>query len=107
MGGVSDSEKLAYGLRSTGRFIKKRYWILLILAVAALLAVVGYYIFYHPQVCANFDCFKTSMESCKPASYVNEEPEATLRYTITGLSDGLCEVDIKLLQAKEGSLKID
>jgi hypothetical protein len=39
--------------------------------------------------------------------YTHEDREASWHYRILGKSDGLCEIEVTLLQAKEGQLGID
>lgn len=56
--------------------------------------------------CASFDCFQQNMVKCSPASYINEESEASWGYEILGKRGDKCEIEVTLLGAKEGSLDL-
>jgi len=47
------------------------------------------------------------MEKCSKARYVNDAPEASWRYTILGEKDGACNIEVKLIQAKQGELGLE
>ena len=74
-----------------------------------IFAILFIYLFIYSggKSCGSFECFQKSMRSCFKASYVNEEPEASWRYNILGNRKGECVVDVKLLQAKKGTLGIE
>lgn len=82
-----------------------RVMILLVLLMAVALAVALYYTF-GPHPCETYACFEDRMASCSRAIYVNEEPEASWEYTILRRIQGTCEIQITLLQAKEGDLQL-
>ena len=63
--------------------------------------------FFGTVECKNYECFKSSMEKCDKAIYVNDAPEASWKYTILGEEDGKCKVEVKLIQAKQGDLGLD
>lgn len=79
------------------------------LVSAVLVAIAAIYMsFFFTQECSNFECFKTSMEKCRNGyTYVNDDKQATWRYEILGSNFGLCDIEVKMLQAKEGELEID
>ncbi len=82
--------------------------VIIIVALLVVLAAVAVYFtfFYHLQ-CQSFECFQNAMQSCNHLNYINEEPEASWGYSITGQSSSLCNVDVTLLQVKKGELGID
>lgn len=47
------------------------------------------------------------MRSCSKATYVNSGEQAIWRYEILGKNSEGCEVEAKLIQAKEGELKLN
>src|SRR3989338_7409552 len=59
-----------------------------------------------PRACESYQCFQQQMASCSQATYVNEEPEASWNYEIKNKMNGGCEIDVMLLQAKEGDLQL-
>jgi hypothetical protein len=63
-------------------------------------------IVFHAPMCGDFVCFQESMMKCKPARFVNDENQATWLYEILGKEEGDCEVNVKLIQAKEGVLEL-
>lgn len=90
---------------------KKHKTIILIeiIIIAALAVSGGVYLtfFYHPE-CNSYACWQKYMTSCtKKASFINEEPEASWGYTISGLADDRCAITVKLLQVKQGELGMD
>jgi hypothetical protein len=95
-------EKLDFGSLRKGLF-DKIIVVLIILVVGGLIYLAGFY----TEKCEGFECFKETMEKCAPVYYVNEETEASWGYEIKGLSGSLCEVEVKLLLAKQGELGID
>lgn len=54
--------------------------------------------------CPNFECFQSHMAECSKATYINEEPEASWGYEIIGVSKDSCEIEVSLLNAKDGEL---
>jgi hypothetical protein len=77
------------------------------LVLSTLLAVsIALYYFTLPEPCEQFLCFQDHMSSCSPATFVNDEPEASWKYTILKRTTKACFVEVTLLQAKEGDLKL-
>lgn len=81
----------------------------IILGLLVLIAVVAslYFTFAKPINCDTYQCFQDNMASCTKATYINEEPEASWRYTITGSENSECNIEVILLQAKKGDLELD
>jgi hypothetical protein len=80
------------------------------LIVVLLLISVGtalYISFYTTPICNTFQCFQEHMTTCTKATYINEEPEASWQYTITGTGNSACQIDVTLLQAKKGPLELE
>lgn len=84
---------------------KERVIIGLVLLLALGVAVALYYTFA-PEPCETYACFQDHMAVCSRATYVNEEPEASWRYTIVRRTSETCEIRVVLLQAKEGDLQL-
>ena len=59
-----------------------------------------------PQ-CQNYECWQKYMSRCSKASFVNEEPEASWQYAVLGKSGNQCNIEVKLLMAKKGELRIN
>lgn len=92
-----------------GRFRKVKTVLLIVIASLVLIAGLGllYINFVHTEKCETFECFQKNMDVCSRAEYVNEEPDASWRYTITGFGLTSCNVNVELLQAKKGELGIE
>lgn len=78
--------------------------------VLALLIAVAFafalYSTFKPNPCETIACFQDHMALCTRASFINEEPEASWSYNVKRrVADG-CEIEVKLLQAKEGELNL-
>lgn len=78
-------------------------FIVLLIVVAS---AFGLYYTFRPYPCAGYECFQQHMATCSSAHYVNEEPEASWEYVITRRDKSGCEIKVKLLQAKQGDLKL-
>lgn len=77
------------------------------MVLVILVAFTAYITFFAQTNCKNYECFQNKMFSCDKASYVNEQTEATWLYIITGSYGDNCNIDVKLVQAKQGELGID
>lgn len=81
-----------------------------VIIVLVLLIVVSFsfalYFTWKPETCESYSCFQDHMVECSRATYVNEEPEASWRYTVLRRTRESCVIDVILLQAKEGDLKL-
>ncbi len=75
-----------------------------IAVLAVFIAAVALFQTYVPLKCTNFDCFQIRMQECKPATFINDEPEASWGYRIRGIYGDSCRIDVILLNAKEGEL---
>ncbi len=84
---------------------KENLNLLLILAVLIAFIAVLYFTL-SPVRCESFACFQDKMGSCSQATYINEEPEASFLYNIKRKYRDKCEIEVTLLQAKEGELKL-
>jgi hypothetical protein len=86
-----------------------RYMKLVILVVIAVVLIVlaVQATFFHAPRCQTFECYEEYMKQCGRAQYLNDGEEATWRYSILGVQDGACVVEVTLLQPKEGDLGID
>lgn len=89
-------------------FIAKYKW-QLVLGAVVIIAVIfaSYFTFVKPISCTTYACFQENMASCNKATYINEDPEASWRYTIIGKESGECKIEVILLQAKKGDLELD
>jgi len=78
--------------------------------IAGLIIVVGVialYTTFSPVECTDLGCFEAHMVKCKPATYINNaEEEASWEYNIIGTNDEKCDIEVKLLNAKEGGVDL-
>lgn len=87
----------------------KRKFIYAALIALLVFAIAGYiYVTYYYNIqCENYECWKGYMEKCSTATFIDEEPEASWRYTINGLENKECSITVELLQAKRGELGLE
>lgn len=69
-----------------------------------IFVMVALYYTFSPVKCSDFACFQAHEMKCKPASYINDQVEASWDYKITGKSEGKCNVEVELLIAKESNI---
>ena len=79
---------------------------LIIALILVILVIAGFYYAFLRKECGDYECFRQNMVECRPAKYVNEEREASWGYEVIGKKREQCEVEVKLLLAKEGELKL-
>jgi len=86
------------------RYLKLSLLLILVIAFASAALYSTYGI---PKECADLECFKEKMISCKKAIYINEDVAASWRYTIEKETNNKCVIEVELLQAKEGELGVE
>lgn len=69
--------------------------------VIAIIAISKTFV---PRNCEDFSCFGERMEKCSPTTFVNEDSDASWKYTIKGLRRNECVIEVDLLNAKNGDL---
>ena len=89
------------------RETKNKVFIGLVVVVVLALAITLYLNVLYVPKCQNYECWQKYMLRCSKASFINEEPEASWEYTVTGKSENLCAIKVKLLLAKKGELGIN
>lgn len=88
--------------------IKSRKFKILLGIFISLVIIAGIVMFYGVKTCEGYECFRENMNRCKSnVVYINEEPEASWRYTILGKENNECDIKVELVLAKEGSLGIN
>lgn len=71
-----------------------------------VIAVLALYYTFVPTACIDYSCFEAHMARCTPAVFVNEEQEATWRYSVLGTTQKTCETEVTLLNAKESDVNL-
>ncbi len=87
-----------------------RWYLLEILFGVVSLASLGFAIyatFYYAPQCESFECFRVAMEQCNRVTYLNDDVEATWKYSIIGVRDDSCAIEVTLLQPKQGELGLE
>lgn len=76
------------------------------LAVIILIVLVSaiYLTFFYSKKCNDLSCYFSYQADCSKASMINDQSSIVLQYNIRGMEDGKCQVDVKVLQVKEGSV---
>lgn len=75
--------------------------IIVLILIVIILAYLAFSLLYTKK-CRNTECFYSSLEKCKEASFIDEASDASWRYIIKGSKGDECQVEVKLLQAKKG-----
>jgi hypothetical protein len=88
--------------------MKKRLIVLGVLLVLILIGLVisGYYLYSNVNTCSSQECFYNSLSDCRKTSYISDTPETTIQYSILGISRGKCDVNVKMLQVKKGTVEL-
>ncbi len=73
-------------------------------SLVVLALALALFFTFQIEDCPNFECFQSHMAECSKATYINEEPEASWGYEIVGVSKDSCEIEVSLLNAKDGEL---
>ncbi|MBS3081657.1 hypothetical protein J4416_01800 [Candidatus Pacearchaeota archaeon] len=78
----------------------------LISILILVVAVLALYYTFVPVSCEDYSCFEAHMTKCRSAVFVNEEDEASWKYEVLGTSDKKCNIEVTLLNAKEGNIDL-
>lgn len=76
----------------------------IIIGVCVVVFLSAVYFTFRPTECADYTCFSEEMAKCSKANYINDGIEATWKYEVRGMVDETCEVEVTLLNMKEGEL---
>ena len=82
-----------------------KFAVIVLILIASCFAV--YYFGFRIRSCDSQKCFSDSLGLCNKAKWINDNDEATWLYTINGIKDKKCEVNVKLLQAKKGKTDME
>lgn len=86
---------------------KTKLFIALGILAAIILAAAIYTTFVPMATCQSPECFQRKMVDCSQVVYVNEDAEASWQYTINGVNNDECVVNVRLLMAKKGEIGIN
>lgn len=75
--------------------INKKFLVLLIIIA---LAVSVYFTFFFVGSCNNSTCFDKALAKCKKVKFTNMKEEATWLYTIKGVKEKKCLVEVKSMK---------
>ncbi len=84
--------------------LKTRVGISLVILIIALVIFSVYFLFFYAKPCEDNDCFVSAMTKCKRVSLVREDSQSSWLYTIKGSESDLCQVEVKLLKIKQGTI---
>ena len=69
-----------------------------------LFIIANLFIYFYKAKCNDVTCFTTALASCNRANWIKEDSKASWLYTIKGMKNDVCKVNVKLLQIKSGTL---
>lgn len=87
--------------------MKRGWWLIIIILAIIIIGVGAYFLFFYEKICTDNACFNSEMSSCKKATYTSESTEASWQYTIKGIKNNSCIINVELLQAKTGSVDVE
>jgi len=98
-----------YHKRGIINFFKKPRNILIttlviVVFVGILLSI--YFMFIYSFRCVEETCFAEKIVKCKKASYIDINPETVKEYKILGRENGGCEIEVQILQIRQGSVEL-
>jgi hypothetical protein len=73
-------------------------WFFLLVGIALILYIL-WFAFFSYKECTNWECFNDRLVGCSKTKFIGGS-KMILEYTIRGDSEGLCEVDVELLQGE-------
>lgn len=84
----------------------------LIIEAIVLIALVGiiitsYFMITSVNKCDDSACFSQALVSCDKVSFVADKTESIFYYQILGQKDNACQVNVRLLQIKQGTSELD
>lgn len=92
---------------------KKRHFNWKWFVVLVLLAIIVWgvwFVFFSYSQCDNWDCFNNKLVDCDRVKFIGESNKMIFEYTILGVSDDSCKVNVQLLQGElnnQDSLKLE
>ena len=89
-------------------FLKSKNIPFLIIIVLALIGIIwsGYFVFKYERVCEDENCFSTALVKCEKRMYIKDNPETITQYRIFKRTQDSCEVNVKMLRIKQGSVEL-
>jgi hypothetical protein len=89
-------------------FKKPIHWPLLSIIVISVigLAISFYFIVVYSSTCGDEDCFSSALVKCDKGIYLKETAETITEYKISGEKQGFCEIEVELIQIKQGSAEL-
>jgi len=81
----------------------KKVVIILSAVIVVVVILALYFTFSYTKSCKDASCFNSALTKCSKASYINEAEDASWFYSIKGKHSGECEIEVELLQLKQGT----
>jgi hypothetical protein len=94
----------------TERLIKMKKWVITVIAMVFFVAVISFFVylfFFDSKDCLDLTCYRERMGLCKKTFYIHDDEQAVWLYKIIGENKGQCQINVRLLSAKQGELGID
>lgn len=79
--------------------------LILFIGIIAILIGAIYFTFYFTYSCKDMACFKAHQRECSRTKFVNDADDISWRYKIVGETNKACEIYVKVLKIKQGSLE--
>jgi len=84
--------------------LKKRLNIILGIVILVILVVAIYFTFFFSYRCNDLACFQGHQEKCSKVKFVKQGEDIVWEYKIKGEKNNFCNVNVKALEIKQGTL---
>jgi hypothetical protein len=90
-----------------GYYKSKEILKFLIISLLFLIILISVYsVFFYTRVCKDKQCFSSALIKCSRVVWINDAEEATWIYTIKGVFEDSCEVEVELSIVKKGGAEM-
>ncbi len=75
-----------------------------IVAIGIIISI--YFLFIYSSMCGDELCFSKKLVKCDRAHYIESSAETVKQYNILGKKDNKCQVEVEILQIRQGSVEL-
>jgi len=82
----------------------KKAGLIILILIALVLIIALYFTFFFSYKCSDASCFISHQEKCTKTKFVNNAEDVKWLYYIKGKEDGKCEIEVSVLEVKQGAI---
>lgn len=75
-----------------------------IIGIIIIIMIALYFTFYYTYTCNDLACYEAHQEKCSRTEFINDAEDTVWHYLIKGKTNGKCEVEVTVLNIKEGDV---